>query len=117
MKYEEFNELVNYVYRKNNQKEPIFAVVKELFDYIDCRQDGMIDIHEWTQIFRKIEVMSIDYRSMNNKNHLAIIWLDLKIHKKMITLYIWFPSPEKYCSPFWKMQVTTKHYVSTKQSI
>ena len=37
MKYEEFHDLVNYIYRKNNQKEPIFAIIKELFEYIDCR--------------------------------------------------------------------------------
>lgn len=31
-------------------------MIKELFDYIDCRQDGVIDIHEWMQTFKKIKV-------------------------------------------------------------
>ena len=56
MKQEEFNSLIEYVYQKNGEQQPVFAVVKELFDFIDRRQDGVIDINEWMQSFKRIEV-------------------------------------------------------------
>lgn len=37
MKQEEFNDLIQYVYEKNENQQPVFAVIKELFDFIDCR--------------------------------------------------------------------------------
>ncbi len=38
-----------------------FSMIKELFDFIDCRQDGVVDIHEWMQTFKKINVPSLPY--------------------------------------------------------
>lgn len=55
MKFEEFSKLVTYIYQQNGQEQLVFPMIKELFDYIDCRQDGVIDIHEWMQTFKKIQ--------------------------------------------------------------
>lgn len=35
---------------------PTFIIVKDLFNYIDTRGDGYVDIHEWMQTFKRIEV-------------------------------------------------------------
>ena len=61
MKQEEFNDLIQYVYKKNGDQQPVFAIVKELFDFIDYRSDGVIDINEWMQCFKKIEVLLLLY--------------------------------------------------------
>jgi hypothetical protein len=41
--------------------QPSFNIVKDLFDYIDMRKDGVLDIHEWMQSFRKLEVFYNKY--------------------------------------------------------
>ena len=62
MKQEEFNNLIECVYERNGDEQPVFAIMKELFDFIDCRQDGVIDIHEWMQSFKRIQVQPIKYK-------------------------------------------------------
>ena len=33
-----------------------FVIVKDIFSYIDTRGDGYIDMHEWMEAFRRIEI-------------------------------------------------------------
>lgn len=54
LKFEEFTNLINYIQKKNGKEQMGFSMIKELFDFIDCRQDGVVDIHEWMQTFKKI---------------------------------------------------------------
>ena len=35
---------------------PGFSIIKDIFDFIDIRQDGIIDKNEWMQTFRGVEV-------------------------------------------------------------
>ena len=35
-----------------NEQIPSFALLKDLFQIIDIRKDGKIDITEWTQTFK-----------------------------------------------------------------
>jgi len=34
---------------------PSFSIIKDLFDFVDIRRDGIIDMSEWMQSFRLIE--------------------------------------------------------------
>lgn len=38
---------------------PTFIIIKDLFNYIDTKKDGYIDIHEWMEAFKRIEVILI----------------------------------------------------------
>ena len=37
------------------EKVPTYPVIKDLFDTIDVRKDGMLDLHEWQQTFSRVE--------------------------------------------------------------
>lgn len=37
------------------EKCPTYPVIKDLFDTIDVRKDGMLDLHEWQQTFGRVE--------------------------------------------------------------
>jgi len=53
---------------------PGFSIIKDIFDFIDIRRDGIIDLNEWMQTFRsveKYEVKSqkiIKYKRSKKKN-------------------------------------------------
>jgi len=41
-------------------EEPFsFVLTKDLFNYFDARKDGLIDVNEWMQVFKRIEVVKI----------------------------------------------------------
>lgn len=40
----------------SGEEMPSFIILKDLFNYIDTKRDGYIDIHEWMETFRRIEV-------------------------------------------------------------
>lgn len=42
---------------------PSFSIIRDLFDYIDIRRDGIIDMNEWMNSFKLIEVSIIQYKS------------------------------------------------------
>ena len=37
-----------------NEKPPVFSVVKDLFETVDIRKDGVIDLAEWQQAFGRV---------------------------------------------------------------
>ena len=37
-----------------NEKTPTYLVVKDMFDTIDIRKDGIIDLNEWQQSFGRV---------------------------------------------------------------
>lgn len=37
-----------------NEKTPTYSVIKDMFDTIDIRKDGIIDLHEWQQSFGRV---------------------------------------------------------------
>ena len=58
MNFEEFSKLVLALYKKDEEPSPAFDIIKDLFEFIDLRKDGHLDIHEWMQTFRNIQKKS-----------------------------------------------------------
>lgn len=59
--YEQFNKLVVKLSQMAREDPPSFPLIKDMFDFIDIRKDGIIDETEWMQSFRQIEV----YKALN----------------------------------------------------
>ena len=49
--FADFSKLVNRVHELSGEKAPSYPAIKDLFDTIDIRKDGVIDLHEWQQTF------------------------------------------------------------------
>ena len=54
MTFSEFNKLVLKVHELAGEKAPTYPIIKDLFDAIDIRKDGVIDLHEWQQTFGRV---------------------------------------------------------------
>ena len=48
--FENFKNIIYDMYTKNEQPLPNFTLIKNAFDTIDLRKDGMIDINEWCKV-------------------------------------------------------------------
>ena len=48
MSFEDFQRFIQKIYQMANQPQPSFAIIKDLFQTIDIRQDNVIDMAEWT---------------------------------------------------------------------
>ena len=49
--FEKFKTVIFDMYSRENQKLPNFALVKNAYDTLDLRKDGIIDIKEWCIAF------------------------------------------------------------------
>lgn len=47
----EFRDLIEAVFRLAREENPPFAIIKDLFEFIDKRRDGFIDLTEWMDAF------------------------------------------------------------------
>jgi hypothetical protein len=45
--YSEFVKLVVKLHELANEKYPSYPIIKDLFDTVDIRKDGIIDLNEW----------------------------------------------------------------------
>jgi Ca2+-binding EF-hand superfamily protein len=45
--FEKFKNIIFDMYKRNEQKLPNFTLIKNAFDIIDLRKDGLIDLNEW----------------------------------------------------------------------
>ena len=66
-----FNDLIKELARLSSEEAPPFGIIKDLFEEIDIRKDGEIDLKEWNQTF--IQVQEGDNRFALKKlpQHLA----------------------------------------------
>ena len=53
--FDKFKKIVYDLYKREKKQSPSYAVLKYVYDYIDIRKDGIIDINEWNKIFAKAE--------------------------------------------------------------
>lgn len=55
--YTDFSSLIIKLYKSDNNPVPTYQVLKDLFDSIDIRKDGVIDKHEWNQTFASVSFL------------------------------------------------------------
>jgi hypothetical protein len=58
MSYAEFNDFMIELSEKGREEIPSFAIIKDLFNFIDIKKDGVIDMKEWLQTFNNTSVLS-----------------------------------------------------------
>lgn len=54
--YDDFNNFIKELSRMSHEEVPAFSAIKDLFDFIDMKKDGVIDVNEWTQTFNQLAV-------------------------------------------------------------
>ena len=59
MTFDQFHNLLKASASMSAEKMVEFVVVKDLYNYIDSRADGHVDLSEWMEAFKKIEVIKI----------------------------------------------------------
>ena len=50
-----FKKIIYDLYKRELKSSPSYSVLKYVYDYIDIRKDGLIDLNEWNQIFSRAE--------------------------------------------------------------
>jgi Ca2+-binding EF-hand superfamily protein len=56
MTFDQFNNFIKRLSQYAREPIPGFSIIKDIFDFIDIRRDGIIDINEWMQTFKSVEV-------------------------------------------------------------
>lgn len=59
MNFEEFHKMIKDVYAQAKESLPELAIIKENYELIDVRRDGILDFQEWTQTFRNCRPPSL----------------------------------------------------------
>jgi hypothetical protein len=44
------------MYEKETKQVPNFTLLRSVYDYLDIRKDGVLDINEWLKMMSGIEV-------------------------------------------------------------
>ena len=47
MTFDQFNKFIIQLSHLSAKKIPSFTIIKDLFDFVDVRRDGIIDLNEW----------------------------------------------------------------------
>ena len=55
MDFDKFKKVIYDLYKRELKSCPPYSVLKYVYDYIDIRKDGLIDLNEWNQIFSRAE--------------------------------------------------------------
>ena len=53
--FDGFKKIIYDLYKREMKSCPAYSVLKYVYDYIDIRKDGLIDLNEWNQIFSRAE--------------------------------------------------------------
>jgi len=51
LNFNDFSKLVTQAHKLGNVEVPAYSVMKDLFDHVDIRKDGFVDLQEWQQTF------------------------------------------------------------------
>ena len=62
MTLDKFKNMVNELYMRETRSFPNFSLIKNAFEYLDLRKDGVIDLNEWSKSLTMAEV------SLKNNN-------------------------------------------------
>ena len=55
MDFEKYRTIIAELYRREERPMPNFALLKNTYDFIDLKKDGLIDMIEWTNAFGNIK--------------------------------------------------------------
>jgi len=55
MTFDQFNKFIIRLSQLARDPVPGFSIIKDIFDFIDIRRDGIIDMNEWMQTFKGVE--------------------------------------------------------------
>jgi len=61
MTFDKFRTFINKLFLKESKAPPNFSLIKNSFEFIDVRKDGVIDINEWLRTFSFQEVFNNFY--------------------------------------------------------
>lgn len=59
MDFDTYKKIITEMYRKETKEPPNYILLKNTFDFIDIRKDGIIDLNEWLKTFNYTEVTLI----------------------------------------------------------
>lgn len=59
MTLEEFSTFIQDTYSKAGKEKFSFPIIKELFDFINIREDDHLDTYEWTTAFKRKAVKKL----------------------------------------------------------
>lgn len=77
--YASFTALVNKLHSLANEPAPSFTVVKDLFELIDIRSDGYLDIKEWMNSFRRN-----DKPTWEDSKEFEVVSFMISKHRKLL---------------------------------
>jgi hypothetical protein len=46
-----FKSIINDLFNKETRPLPNYTLIKNAFDYVDIKKDGIIDLNEWLRAF------------------------------------------------------------------
>ena len=64
--FDKFKRIIYDIYKREVKKVPNYPMMKYLYDFIDIRKDGIIDINEWNKVFA-ISEGSLDIKASKEK--------------------------------------------------
>ena len=95
--FAEYKAMVCELYTKESRQQPNFALLKNSFDVLDLRKDGVIDINEWNKAFSKIpskldvkgsEKQMKVLREWEGSNDIQKIYAEITKNRKLLREYI-----------------------------
>ncbi len=105
------------MYKNETKTPPNYVLLKSIFDYIDIRKDGLIDLNEWLKTFNYTEVnlsliqSSLEKKTLNDTEAKELrIW---ETSKEMSNLYQLINKNRKQIRENLK-QFTFKNWVSSE---
>ena len=97
MDFVKFKSIICELYSKENRPIPNFAMLKNCYDYIDLRKDGVIDLVEWSNVFGSLSGKLDVSRSYSHKkgiktlqkwemsNNLIEVYKNIAKNRKIVT--------------------------------
>ena len=71
--FDKFKRIIYDIYKREVKKVPNYPMMKYLYDFIDIRKDGIIDINEWNKVFA-ISEGSLDIKASKEKLKILREW-------------------------------------------
>jgi len=68
MDFEKYRAIVTELYKREDRPMPNFALLKNTYDYIDLKKDGLIDMVEWTNAFGNMKGKLDAIKPKNNEH-------------------------------------------------